>query len=140
MILEARSMLIPFYTKFWVERVRFLVSTCTTSTPKLRAIFQRFQIEERILTLNKTTKFSFSKFINPKLDSSFNFFSFYDVIILAAIMITYPIMVFFISDEAYFENGAKGICGLKGTWSYQASKSKKGSWDLNFWDLSFLPQ
>lgn len=92
-----------------------MASTCTTSTAKLRAIFQRFPIEERILRLNKTTKFSFSKFINPKLDSSFNFFSFYDVIILAAIMITYPIMVFFISDEAYFENGAKGICGLKGT-------------------------
>ena len=73
--------------------------------------------------ITKTAKFSYRKLIlavkiGPKFDSDFNFFSFYNVIILATIMITCQSLVFFIVDQAYFENDAKLICDLKGTWSY----------------------
>ena len=50
--------------------------------------------------------------VNPKLDSSFNFFNFYDIKTLAAIMTTSPIIVSFIIDQAYFENDTKGIYNL----------------------------
>ena len=38
-----------------------------------------------------------------------SFISFYDVVILAAIMITYLILVFFTLDQAYFENQMKPV-------------------------------
>ena len=44
--------------------------------------------------------------MNAKFDSNFIFISSYEVIIFAAIMITYLILVF-ILDQAYFEIDAK---------------------------------
>lgn len=51
--------------------------------------------------------------MSTKPDFDFIFFSFYDVIILAAIMISYIILVFFMPDKAYFENDSKHICHLR---------------------------
>ena len=39
--------------------------------------------------------------------------NFYNVIILAAIVIMCLVSVFFILDQTYFENDAKQICDLK---------------------------
>ena len=44
--------------------------------------------------------------MSSELDSNFIFISFYDVIILATIMIAYLVLVFFILNQAYFENDA----------------------------------
>ena len=55
-VLEARSKLILFYTKFWVNRARLLASKCTSlllrSKPvqwNYRHFFLRFQTEEHVL-------------------------------------------------------------------------------------------
>ena len=47
--------------------------------------------------------------MSPKHDSGFIFFSFYDIIVLVAIMITNQILVFSILDQADFENDMKQI-------------------------------
>lgn len=61
----------------------------------------------RILTQKtklKSCKFILAVKMSPRLGSSFIFFSLYDVTVLAAIMILYLILVFFILDQVYFEN------------------------------------
>ena len=45
--------------------------------------------------------------MSPKLYSSFIFFNFYDFLVLAAIIITYQVLVFAILDQAEFESDAK---------------------------------
>ena len=53
--------------------------------------------------------------MKPKLDCNLIFFLlFNDVIILATFMITNTILVFFILEQAYFENVMKYICDPKG--------------------------
>ena len=54
--------------------------------------------------------------MSPKHDLtviSFFFFSFHIVIILAAIMITYTILVFFMLEKGNIENNMKHMCGVK---------------------------
>lgn len=51
--------------------------------------------------------------MSPKLYSSFIFLNFYDVLVLAAIMITYQVLVFAILDQAEFESDAKQMWDLK---------------------------
>ena len=57
-VLEARCKLILFYTKFSVNRAKFLASACATaqqtSTLKLPAFLLRFQTEEYVLRVNKS--------------------------------------------------------------------------------------
>ena len=60
-VLEARSKLTQYYTKFWVNRARFFASTCTSlllrSKPvqwNYRHLFWRFRTKERVLRVTKS--------------------------------------------------------------------------------------
>ena len=51
-VLEDRSKLILFYTKFWVNRARLLAAFCCQYT-EITGIFLRFQTEECVLRVKE---------------------------------------------------------------------------------------
>ena len=76
-VLEARSKLTLFYTKFWVTRARFLSSTCTSlllcSKPvqwNYRHFFLRFQTEERVLRVKINVFHATEYNLNPVRNNS----------------------------------------------------------------------